>query len=166
MSNQHSLTERAEWERKRNGTGGRRSGRRPAGPGCALRDGGAAGAGAVQRHRGHAPGPERYPPPSPPSPGSPSPSPAWAPSSRCAPGPRGAAEGAIFSTGRAKMAPLLCPSPQPVPLAPPFCTSTVGKEGREEALSEATASPIIPLPRSPLRQGRWGGPLAVRWLWG
>lgn len=48
-------------ERKSGGTGGRRSGRRRAGRRARLAEhGGAAGAGAVQRHRGDAPGPQRY----------------------------------------------------------------------------------------------------------
>uniref|UniRef100_A0A8C3K9T3 tRNA aspartic acid methyltransferase 1 n=1 Tax=Calidris pygmaea TaxID=425635 RepID=A0A8C3K9T3_9CHAR len=53
------------WERKSSGTGGRRSGRPPGAPGRErrvgrrLKNGGTAGAGAVQWHRGDAPGPER-----------------------------------------------------------------------------------------------------------
>lgn len=48
------------WERKSGGTGGRRSGRPPGVLRRAPENGAAAGAGALQWHRGDAPGPERY----------------------------------------------------------------------------------------------------------
>lgn len=121
-------------ERKSGGTDGRHSGRRSGGPCSAPRHGGSTGAGAVQRHRGDAPGPERYPAARPCGPSPPPPSLDAIFSLR--PRPLGAVKSAIFSRGLRWP---LASAPSPACLSPaPSCADT-----RKEAVGwEAAPHPV------------------------